>query len=127
MPRNVLNMFPLSQEVRRLELTVQKFHYAQHYDHEFIVEAHEQWQRSIMSDGFERRLTHYVYGRSHMASYSHPSDWWQVVKARWFPKRWLRRWPVQLKTVTFDAKALVPELKVMANRHIVAYFGELSE
>lgn len=118
--------FP-TETARKLELEVQKFCYAQHYSRSFLVDAHEGWQRSIMPDGFERRLVHYVYGRSHEATYSHPADWWQALKVRFAPRWFLKRWPARLKTVTFDAKALVPELKVLAERHIVAYFGELRE
>lgn len=114
------------QQVKRIELEVQKFYQCQRYDRNFAIDCNVSWFMSMEGD-IERRLAHYVYGRSHTAEYSHPADWWQTVKARWFPKRWLKRWPVRLKTVRFDAKALVPELQVMANRHIIAYFGELRE
>jgi hypothetical protein len=29
-----------------------------------------------------------------------PADWWQAFKERWFPKRWLRRWPVKYERVS---------------------------
>lgn len=28
-----------------------------------------------------------------------PADWWQAFKARWFPLRWLARWPVRYERV----------------------------
>lgn len=29
-----------------------------------------------------------------------PSDWWQAFKERWFPKWWLKRWPVNYQTIS---------------------------
>lgn len=28
-----------------------------------------------------------------------PADWWQHLKERWFPARWLRRWPVKTRAI----------------------------
>ena len=31
-----------------------------------------------------------------------PADWWQAFRERWFPKWWLRRWPVRYETIDID-------------------------
>lgn len=31
-----------------------------------------------------------------------PADWWQAVRARWFPGWWLRRWPVKYERIQID-------------------------
>ena len=36
----------------------------------------------------------------------YPADWWEALKARWFPAWALRRWPVRLRVETFDMKAI---------------------
>lgn len=47
-----------------------------------------------------------------------PATVWQAFKERWFPRSWLRRWPV--KTISrsvsyrFVVKATLPEFKYMA-------------
>lgn len=28
-----------------------------------------------------------------------PADWWQALRARWFPAWWLARWPVQTREI----------------------------
>lgn len=49
---------------------------------------------------------------------SFPADWWQGVKARWFPAWALKRWPVQRRTIKLDAYELHPRLRVAdGDRH----------
>ena len=31
-----------------------------------------------------------------------PRNWWQAFRERWFPRRWLRRWPVQYEHLDID-------------------------
>ena len=31
--------------------------------------------------------------------YEHPDDWWQAFRARWFPKWWLKRYPVKNRVI----------------------------
>jgi hypothetical protein len=31
-----------------------------------------------------------------------PADWWQALKARWFPRWWLARWPVKWEEYHID-------------------------
>lgn len=53
----------------------------------------------------------YVWGEDvgrHSVSY--PNGWWEAFKERWFYSWMLRRWPVKMKTVAFDVKAVYPTL-----------------
>lgn len=43
-----------------------------------------------------------------------PADWWQAVKERWFPKGWLRRWPVKYREDTIETQVIFPNYKVPA-------------
>jgi hypothetical protein len=48
-----------------------------------------------------------------------PEDWWQALRERWFPRWWLRRWPVLVKVhhreiVSF--KAVCPHLNIKVER-----------
>uniref|UniRef100_A0A6M3L0X3 Uncharacterized protein n=1 Tax=viral metagenome TaxID=1070528 RepID=A0A6M3L0X3_9ZZZZ len=52
----------------------------------------------------------------HKATY--PSDWWQALKERWFPKWALRRWPVRHTTVELKAQALYPSLVLPKEPHV---------
>jgi hypothetical protein len=38
----------------------------------------------------------------------YPLDWWQAFRERWFPKWWLRRWPVAYKTIDIDQQLYGP-------------------
>jgi hypothetical protein len=43
-----------------------------------------------------------------------PADWWQAVRARWFPRWWLRRWPVRYEQIQIDQPlyaAICPHLR----------------
>lgn len=37
-----------------------------------------------------------------LLSLERPVDWWQHLRQRWFPKWWLRRYPVRMDTVNLD-------------------------
>ncbi len=47
-----------------------------------------------------------------------PSDWWQAFRERWFPAWWLRRWPVQYKTLQIDKQCwrVCPHLDMKADQ-----------
>jgi hypothetical protein len=49
-----------------------------------------------------------------------PATVWQAFKERWFPRSWLRRWPVKTLSRTtshrFVVKAKLPEYKYVAPR-----------
>jgi hypothetical protein len=60
-----------------------------------------------MIDAVARRLTvqlrtYLLAGKEHAedgATVRWPADWWQAFRERWFPKWWLRRWPVRYQSV----------------------------
>jgi hypothetical protein len=39
----------------------------------------------------------------------YPSDWWQALRARWFPASWLRRYPVCETVHHYEAKRVFPD------------------
>jgi hypothetical protein len=43
---------------------------------------------------------------------SYPDGWWQAVRERWFPKRWLARHPVRMKSFELVANGLYPKLSL---------------
>ncbi len=42
----------------------------------------------------------------------YPSDWWQALKARWYPDWAKRRWPVRHQCHIVDVKALYPKISI---------------
>lgn len=42
----------------------------------------------------------------------YPTDWWEAVKARWFPRWALRRWPVRMTHIELVAQALYPDIAI---------------
>lgn len=60
----------------------------------------------------EHRLIHDVYVEPlQKATVEYPADWWQAVRARWFPAWALRRWPARMVRIEMDAAAYVPEIR----------------
>jgi len=54
----------------------------------------------------------FVWGeRVDALSISHPSDWWQAFKDRWFPRWLLKKYPVKFTKHCFDVRALYPNFK----------------
>lgn len=53
-----------------------------------------------------------IFGQDATRVIRYPRDWWQAVKARWFPAWALRRWPVVETVHTVMAQALLPSLQV---------------
>jgi len=43
---------------------------------------------------------------------SYPATWWDFFKHRWFPPRWLKRWPVKFTEVTLEASAYYPDIDI---------------
>jgi len=50
-----------------------------------------------------------------------PADWWQAFRARWFPRWWLRRWPVRHEVRVVTTKTTIvrtcPHLSIPARPH----------
>ncbi len=54
--------------------------------------------------------------RSHDVHFRYPKTWWQMFKFQYFPKRFLKKYPVQFenvkKRVTFSKTAAYPQLPI---------------
>lgn len=46
-----------------------------------------------------------------------PSDWWEALKQRWFPRWALTRWPVRMREVVWKATATYPTLRMRSESH----------
>ena len=62
-----------------------------------------------------------------LPEFTYPLDWWQALKARWFPAWALKRWPVQMKRVgggrkEVEVRAIFPELDPMRDKYRIEYF-----
>jgi hypothetical protein len=54
----------------------------------------------------------------------YPEDWWQAIKARWFPKWALNRWPVIETIKVVDVKALYPTINIPGHRPVINVWQE---
>lgn len=43
---------------------------------------------------------------------SYPATWWDAFKKRFYPARWLKRWPVVFEEVTMEASAYYPDIEI---------------
>lgn len=71
-----------------------------------------------------------IYGehKNHREFYEHPSTWWQMFRAKFFPRFWLKRWPVKMKIIRFQVNHtfLYPEFKpVRMMQYIPVYETKL--
>lgn len=72
--------------------------------------------RTVMVDvlegiGLEVRIRQEILGKvMAQKSFSYPEDWWQALKARFAPKWFLARWPVEVTTIIWTARELYPKV-----------------
>ena len=59
--------------------------------------------------GVRMRLRGYIWSEQ-VEVIKYPADWWQALKARWFPKWALRRWPVDY--IVYDVRVIYPDYRV---------------
>lgn len=50
-----------------------------------------------------------------------PANWWQHFRERWFPRRWLRRWPVRYACRVFDSRLVYPHMQLPEDRYGASY------
>lgn len=82
------------------------------YDHTW--HSHDDY----VTENLVRTLHAYVWSRKENSkSVSYPADWFEAFKERWFPKWALKRWPVKITTVTFEATSLYPTIKLRPESH----------
>jgi hypothetical protein len=95
-----------------------------------ILEVYvSQWRNAVrdkllsenfpIADTLELRTQYFDYGTQmaimcsmniftqNIENYQWPTDWWQAVKARWFPKFALKQWPVIYTKI--NVKAIYPK------------------
>lgn len=82
----------------------------------------------FIANAFRLQLDGFLWGKTierHEVSY--PADWWQAIKERWMPA-WVKSiWPVKMKRIELDLKAIWPTLRMMVPDHqprlILTSFG----
>ena len=52
-------------------------------------------------------------------SASYPVNWWEAVKARFFPEWAKKRWPIQYAKIELEARALYPRLSLPKEPHFI--------
>ncbi len=64
-------------------------------------------------DALTMQIYGFVYGQDmdKKEKISHPQDWWEAFKERWFPKWALRRWPVRETHHTITFRETYPDFK----------------
>lgn len=97
--------------VKQIRLHVERFHAAHAIDlrnvelHADIVREHA--ERLVL------QLSAKVASKKYAAkTVSYPATWWEFFKHRWFPLRWLKRWPVKFAEVTLEASAYYPDIDI---------------
>jgi len=75
--------------------------------HEFVL-------RNLIAEPMVAQLFATLYGRKspHSVTISHPEDWWQAVRLRWFPRWWLERHPVRMRRHVVSATEFYPHITV---------------
>lgn len=69
-----------------------------------------------------RQLEHHL-AANQLDSFTiqHPQTWWDHTKHRWFPRWWLKRWPVKWKRVHVKVHDAYPAIEIPNcphNRHV---------
>jgi hypothetical protein len=101
-------------------LTLERPDFLRRFDHEQRVTL----CLSVFCRGRERIVE--------LPTFTVPVDWWQAFRARWLPKWWLRRHPVQMRelgggSVKVEAFAMFPELDAMKGRTRIEFYAEPPE
>lgn len=80
------------------------------------IDLRTELQLDVVRDIAERlvlQLSAQVASKKYAAkTVSYPATWWEFFKHRWFPLRWLKRWPVKFATVTLEASAYYPDITI---------------
>jgi hypothetical protein len=77
-----------------------------------FVETDVDVRADLVSQRIEIAVQGMLYGETLAPhEYRHPDGWWQAFKDEHFPARAKRRWPVRLKTVRWDVKAVYRDFR----------------
>lgn len=109
------------------QVTLEKiaFGLEQHISPRLLQDAHVKLEK-ILGDNIEMQLRGYLWGEQwpEREAARYPSDWWQALKERWFP-RWARqRWPVRYTIVKVRANVVYPDKRISlpADRYVVPIY-----
>lgn len=96
--------------VEQIRLYVERFKAAH------AIDLRTEFRADMLRDVAERlvlQLSAKVASKKYAAkTVSYPATWWEFFKHRWFPPRWLARWPVKFATVTLEASAYYPDIEI---------------
>ena len=96
--------------VKHIQLYVERFKAAH------MIDLRTEVRADMLRDITERlvlQLSAKVASKKYAAkTVSYPATWWEFFKHRWFPPRWLARWPVKFATVTLEASAYYPDIEI---------------
>lgn len=110
--------------IRGLEIRRDKYAFTEDVAEDMVLEL----SGYVWAEQIEEKVEHVRFKKDVSFSISLPDGWWQHTRARWFPRWWLRRFPVRLrqwgetKTVTdekivrFRTMAMLPEFNYEAPR-----------
>ncbi len=78
-------------------------------DMAFLQSAEIETVLEDVADRFVLQLRAHIWGEHvDTVELKHPADWWQAFRERWFPKRWLKKHPVQYTRKVVDLRAVYP-------------------
>lgn len=103
----------LGDEIRTATLEKIQLKATQHIPGVVIEDLDVRRLDDYLAGAFAFSLRAYVLGeRLPQKTIEHPADWWQALKARWFPPWALKRWPVRMTVHHIDAQVLYPNLRL---------------
>lgn len=104
----------ITVEIERKQLEMMRYAVQMSLDDRLMMDAisaevyHDAAHRMICT------LTYDVYGeKREPRRVQWPATWWDAFKQRWFPKWWLRRWPVRYAFAEFRCTQLYPDVRGM--------------
>lgn len=67
----------------------------------------------FVDDMIHYQLRGFLWGeRAGRYTFTAPSDWWQALRERWWPRWALTRWPVKYRREVIEVTAIYPDLKI---------------
>lgn len=114
------------EALKMIELTWHHFYSNLTFDKKWLVNSKMHCHVPQQYELLVMQITTMVAGER-VKEIRYPLDWWQAVKERWFPKLFLRRWPVQYHIWKIDF--LYPELEMRgrSNPQIAIYDSQKSK
>ena len=106
--------------VREVPLTRYTLSADQYASKAFAEQYRVDKREDEMLGGLRYSLVQYVWGEElKRQEVRYPADWWQAVKARWFPEWAKQRWPVRYTVEVMEARALYPLVSMPHQEHVI--------